>query len=198
MLKIGLTGGIGSGKSTVASYFEDLGIQIIDSDVIARNLTNIAEPAHTAIVQKYGNKILTQEGEINRRELRAIIFSDTNEKRWLEDLIHPLIKQKILEGIAASTSPYCIVVIPLLVETGVYDLTDRILVVDSPIEKQISRTTKRDKTSEHFVIDIIKNQATREERMAVATDVIYNNGDFDQLKQGVYQQHLIYLQMLKS
>lgn len=198
MLRVGLTGGIGSGKTTVANFFQELGIQIIDSDEIAKSLTNKNQPIYNEVVKRYGDKILTEDAEINRRELRAIIFSDHNEKRWLEDLLHPLIKQKIQEEVAKSTSPYCIVVIPLLIETGAYDLVDRVLVVDASVQKQILRTTQRDKTSSVFVVDIIKSQASREERMSIATDIIYNEGDLEELKNKVYQQHLKYLEIAKG
>jgi dephospho-CoA kinase len=195
MLKIGLIGGIGSGKTTVANYFKEFGIHVIDSDQIAKQLTDKNQPAYLSIYKRYGGNILCQDDQINRRKLRSIIFSDSVERRWLEDLLHPLIRQTIQSEIALSHSPYCILVIPLLIETSSYDLVDRILLVDSTIDQQIKRTMQRDKTIKKYVINIIKNQASRKARIRAATEIIFNDGSLAELKNKTYQHHLIYLKM---
>ena len=198
MLKIGLTGGIGSGKTTVASYFQELGIDIIDCDQLAKILTQVNQFAYLEIVKRYGNQITTSNGQINRKQLRQIIFADQNEKLWLENLLHPLIKQEIAKKIAMSHAPYCILVIPLLIETQVYDLIDRVLVIDATLEEQLKRATKRDQSNKKLVMRIIKSQATREQRIEAANEILYNNGDLVALRKQVHEQHLKYLALAKK
>jgi dephospho-CoA kinase len=195
MLKVGLTGGIGSGKSLVAKFFHELGIQIIEADDIAREVTAPEQPAYQKIVEKFGTKILTNEKQIDRSQLRKLIFNHFAEKRWLENLLHPLIKKDILDKSSACSSLYCIVVIPLLVETNSYDLVDRVLLVDSPIERQIERVILRDETNEEAVLAIIHSQASREERLAIADEIILNNKSPIHLKNKVYELHLKYTQL---
>lgn len=192
MIKVGLTGGIGSGKTTVANYFGELGAPIIDADVLARELTEPGKAGFVAIVERYGDEILEVSGEFDRKKMRELIFADPDQKRWLESLLHPLIKKAINEKIATLDFPYCIIVIPLLVETKSYDLVDRILTVESSPELQVKRTKTRDNTSEDEVRRIIHTQASEAQRLEVADDVIYNNSDLEELKMQVNKLHLQY------
>lgn len=197
MLKIGLTGGIGSGKSTVAKYFAELGVAIIDADKIARELVATGTPALTKIVEHFGNKILTSRDELDRKCLRKLIFSNPKQKQWLERLLHPLIYHEMENQLQQVKSPYCILVIPLLVETQQEKLVDRILVVDASQEQQINRTMKKNKISEKEVKTIIATQANREQRLASADDIIYNDNSLTKLKQQVQQLHQKYLILSK-
>lgn len=187
MLVIGLTGGIGSGKSTVAKLFAELGIEIIDADEFAR----IVVQPHTAglaeIVKHFGKEILTAQGELNRQELRQKIFKHPEERVWLEQLLHPLIRQAMRERLAQVKSSYCIMVIPLLIESKPNELIDRILVVDAPEELQIERAMERDHLDRAQCEAIMKVQATREQRLSRADDVIDNSKDLNYLKQQVKQ-----------
>lgn len=192
MLKIGLTGGIGSGKTTVANLFEDLEITIIDSDVIARELI-VSEHVFSEVLKKFGASILNNKGELDRKKLRTLIFNDSDTKKWLEDLLHPLIKKEIQRQILKASSLYCIIVIPLLVETQSYDLIDRVLLVDAKEEEQLKRTSLRDQLDEKHIIKMLQGQATRKERLAIADDIIHNSGSLDDLKKQVTQLHQFYL-----
>jgi len=193
VLKIGLTGGIGSGKSTVAKYFAEFSITIIDADKIARELVAAGTPTLTKIVKHFGNKVLTDCGTLDHTYLRKLIFSNSKQKQWLENLLHPLIYQEIENQLQQAKSPYCILVIPLLLETHQEKLVDRILVVDTPQQQQIYRTMKKNKMSEKEVKAIIAAQVNREQRLAGADDVIYNNNSLTKLKQQVQQLHQQYL-----
>lgn len=193
MLRVGLTGGIGSGKTTVAALFQELGVPIIDSDLIAKQVTEIGQPAYRAIIDKLGEEILTPDNHLNRQKLKEIIFSSNEKKQWLEDLLHPLIKNQIQKEAQRSHFSYCMVAIPLLVETKSYDLIDRVLVVDSTVEDQIERTLKRDQLDKNTLVKIINSQASREERLAVADDVIHNLTDFENLRKEVTALHHYYL-----
>jgi dephospho-CoA kinase len=180
MLIIGLTGGIGSGKSTVARLFADKGIPVLDADIIARNLTQPGEPALVAIVEHFGIHVLHKDGNLNRAKLRDFIFQNPAERRWLEQLLHPLIRDKLsqeLAGISASgnKAPYCIIVIPLLLETEAYPFIDRILVVDAPEHLQIERVSIRDSTLAANAKAIVSTQLDRQERLKRADDVIIND-----------------------
>jgi len=198
MLVIGLTGGIGSGKSTVARLFSERGIAIIDADVIARDITAPAQPAFTAITKHYGNEILCKNGTLDRAKLRHIIFNDRHERRWLENLLHPLIRGEIEKQTKQVTSPYCIVVIPLLIEVGPYPFINRILVVDTPEHLQIERTALRDKVEKHQVEAILKTQTNRQQRLKYAHDIIINDGKREDLALQVDQLHHRYLKMAQA
>jgi dephospho-CoA kinase len=198
MLKISLTGGIGSGKSTVARLFQEKGVDVIDSDKLALELTQTSQPAYFAITKKFGNQVLTKDGNLDRKALKELVFNDTAHRKWLEELLHPLIIEKIREEIALCTSPYIVVVIPLLVETGLVFSFDRVLVVDLPIYQQLERTMKRDKTDKETILRIISTQATREQRLASATDIIMNDKDIEHLKQAVDKLHSYYLQLTST
>lgn len=194
MLTIGLTGGIGSGKSTVAKLFSQFGITIIDADMIARDLVKQGEPSLQKIIEHFGNKVLGVDQQLDRKKLREIIFKDPTERQWLEKLLHPLILSEMQRRIENATSPYCILVIPLLIEaTQPYTLVDRILVVDAPEKVQIARTRERDLSSQEEVEAIIKSQATHAQRLQAANDVLYNDKDLNNLATQVKRLHEQYL-----
>lgn len=206
MLKIGLTGGIGSGKSTVANYFASLNIPIIDSDAISRELTSIGRKAYHEITQHFGAQILAEDGNINRRALRNIIFANQIERSWLEKLLHPLIYAEILHRIqnidmekpTGAGIPYCIIVAPLLLETGGKNLVDRILVVNAtPAARQL-RAATRDHTTPAAIQNVGATQLADAERLKQADDIIDNNGSLDALKAQVVKLHLFYLHLRAS
>lgn len=195
MLIVGLTGGIGSGKSTVAQLFAERGVPIIDTDLIAKELTQKDQPAFSSIVKHFGESILNTEGNVNRAQLRDIIFSNPKERLWLEHLLHPLIRKEMEKRIAELHAPYCIVVVPLLFEVEFYSQINRILVVDAPEHLQISRVRSRDKISQEKIEAIIKSQASRHSRVARAHDVIINEDDLSKLLPQVEKLHQMYLKM---
>lgn len=193
---VALTGGIGSGKSTVSDYFATLGVPIIDTDVIARQLVVINYPCYDAIVQKFGSSILDDKHSIDRKRLREIIFHNADAKKWLENLLHPQIKQVLSEQISNISYFYCLIVVPLLVENFEHykNFIDRVLLVDSQEEDQINRTMARDHSSLATVKNIIATQASREARIAIADDILLNNKELTLLKQKVDLLHQKYLQ----
>lgn len=195
---VGLTGGIGSGKSTVANLFADLGIKVIDADIIAREVVAPGQEALTAIVNRFGEDILDQQGQLDRRQLRDRIFSQPEQKIWLNNLLHPLIRQCMLQQSQQATSAYCILAIPLLVENQLQTLVDRVLVVDVSESTQLSRTVKRDNNSEQQVRNIMQAQASRQQRLALADDVIYNDGDPTELAPQVKKLHNQYLALVSQ
>lgn len=186
---IGLTGGIGSGKSTVATQFEKLGIEIIDTDLIAREIVQPGTQVLQKIIGHFGHTILLENGELNRKALGKIIFSNPTEKAWLEQLLHPVIREKAIAAAKAVTSSYCIIVIPLLFETHNHYPLDHIVVVDSPLEKQIERVEKRDHLSRAEILAIINQQVSREERLQKADDIILNDSDEANLMKQVKKLH---------
>lgn len=192
---VALTGGIGSGKSTVADAFSHLGVTIIDADIIARQVVEPNTPALQAIAEHFGSQLIALDGTLNRRMLRERIFSHPDEKAWLNALLHPLIQQETQRQIAAATSPYVMWVVPLLVENRLHDKADRILVVDVSQETQIQRTMARDNVARHHAETILAAQATREARLAVADDVINNDGAPDAIASAVARLHAQYLQL---
>jgi dephospho-CoA kinase len=194
-LRIGLTGGIGSGKSTVSRYFADLGATIIDTDRIAHALVEPGQPALAEIVAGFGDSVLDADGRLDRAQLRKIVFQDADRRRQLENILHPLIRASALDSAEKSSGPYCVLVIPLLVETGQDYLLDRILVIDSPVELQIRRVTARDRLSEAEIRAILASQASRQERLAVADDVISNDADLESLQAQTQRLHLFYTQL---
>lgn len=190
---LGLTGGIGSGKSAVAQHFIDLGVHCVDADHAARWVVEPGRPALAAIVEHFGADVLQPTGELDRAALRARIFQAPEERRWLEALLHPLIGQEIMTNLASAQSPYAILVSPLLVESGQYKLTQRVLVVDAPEQLQLQRTMRRDQVSEEQVQAILKAQALREERLKHADDVLLNDQDLPWLQNEVERLHRFYL-----
>lgn len=206
ILSIGLTGGISSGKTTVANMFSELGITIIDADVIAHQITKPHTEPFNKIVQHFGKEILSADKRLNRSKLRHIIFNDPNERRWLEQLLHPIIITEMKNQITSAQSPYCILVIPLLIEAiqknsqqivHQINFIDRICVVDIPQKLQISRARLRDNTTDVDINAILKSQTKREEKLALADDIIVNDSDLESLRERVNQLHQYYIDLAK-
>lgn len=195
---IGVTGGIASGKSTVAAMFAELGIPWVDADLVARDIVAPGEPALDAIVARYGNSLLDAHGELQRRALRDIVFADDGERAWLESVTHPRIRQRLrerLEAIRQGAAPYGLLVSPLLFETDQVSLVDRRLVIDVPETLQVARTQARDEVSEAQAHAILAAQMPRQERLALADDVIENHGDMTALKAQVAELDARYRQL---
>ena len=186
---IGLTGGIGSGKTAVSETFEKLGITVVDADLASRVVVEKGKPCLEEIAKHFGDDILNENDELNRAKLREIIFNSDSEKLWLESLLHPAIAEQIKDELNASKSPYTILVSPLLLETNQRDFCDKVLVVDVPIEIQMERTTKRDGVSEDQVKSIIKSQINRDERLQLADEIIINEGTIEDLEMIVRELH---------
>lgn len=198
MLKVGLTGGIASGKSTVAELFSNYGIPIIDADLIARELIEPDQEAFEDIIQTFGDQVLNVDGSLNRPILRQLIFSDAVVKQKLERILHPRIRQKLLEQSQACNTIYCIMAIPLLVEADMTDLVDHVLVIDLEPALQLERLCQRDNISETEAQDSINSQCDRQQRLAISDDIIVNNGSMDSLKQHVEKLHQDYLSLAKK
>ena len=190
-LIVGLTGGIGSGKSEACRLFAARGIVIVDADNIARDVVLPGSTALHDISLHFGEEILTTSGELDRRKLRDIIFSNPHEKKWLEDLLHPIINLEIRNQLANAESPYVILASPLLLETRQFELTDRILVIDASEQLQIERASKRDRND----TDQIKAIMNTQERCAKADDIIQNHGNLDELDEQIEKLHQRYLEM---
>jgi len=191
---IGLTGGIGSGKTTVADLFAKHGVNLIDADIIARDIVAKGSPALSAISEYFGSRFIQADGQLNRTLLRHRVFASESDKFWLNNLLHPLIRAQIVTQAKASLSPYCIIVAPLLIENNLVSLVDRVLVVDVSESTQLSRTTARDNNSVDQVQAIINSQVTRQVRQAHADDILNNdNSSIDKLKSAVEKLHQIYL-----
>lgn len=192
MLVVGLTGGIGSGKSTVSHLFEQHGVDIIDADVVAHQLTADGSPHLEAIANHFGNQVLTNNTSLNRAYLREQIFQDPEKKHWLEQYLHPLVRSRMVDETSKAKPPYCIAAIPLLIESTGINYIDRVLVIDTHKELQIERTIARDGISLDSVESIIAQQASSEDRFAVADEIIHNNGSIDDLKKQVDALHAKY------
>lgn len=195
MLVVGLTGGIGSGKSTVAKLFAERGAAIIDADIVAREVTMKDKPAFKKIISHFGSDVLLSDGNLDRSKLRQIIFDDPNERLWLEQLLHPLIKDEMKQQITKMTAPYCIAVIPLLLEVEFFSFINRILVVDTPESEQMRRVMLRDNISESEVEAILHSQASRQDRRAKAQDIIMNDGVLEDLLPQIDKLHEKYLSL---
>ena len=190
---LGLTGGIGSGKSAAAQCFVDLGVHLVDADHAARWVVEPGRPALAQIAEHFGASVLQADGTLNRSALRELIFKDPQQRVWLESLLHPLIREEIRQYLARAESAYAILVSPLLLETSQHQMVQRVLVIDVPESVQIERTVLRDKTNEEQVRAILKAQASREERLSRADDVIVNDRDPAWLKSEVERLHHFYL-----
>ncbi|TXI29592.1 MAG: dephospho-CoA kinase [Aquipseudomonas alcaligenes] len=190
---LGLTGGIGSGKSAVAQHFIDLGIHLVDADHAARWVVEPGRPALAKIAERFGSQVLQADGSLDRTALRQLVFQDEAQRRWLEGLLHPLIFQEIAQYLARAESPYAILVSPLLVESGQHRITQRVLVVDAPEQLQLQRSMARDNSSEEQIRAILKAQTSREERLRHAHDVLTNDKDLTWLKGEVERLHQFYL-----
>lgn len=198
MLLIGLTGGIGSGKSTVAELFTRLGAGTVDTDLLARELTAPGTPTLASIAAQFGADILSPEGSLDRARLRERVFANPTERARLEALLHPPIRGLMLERAAQLRAPYVILVIPLLFETGQQSLIHRVLVVDCPEATQVERVRQRSGLSDSEISGIMQTQAPRAERLARADDIIDNQGDPEALQPQVERLHQRYLALAKG
>lgn len=194
-LIIGLTGGIGSGKSEVCRRFSAKGITVVDADVVAREVVEPGMPALDKIREHFGDEILLSRSAriLNRSKLREIIFNDPAEKNWLEKLLHPLVNQQIRKQLENAYTPYVILASPLLLETQQYQLVDRILVIDASEQLQVERASKRDTNNEAQIKAIMQTQLSRQERCARANDIIQNDGQLTDLDEQIDRLHQLYL-----
>jgi dephospho-CoA kinase len=192
---VGLTGGISSGKSTVAKLFAEHGVPTINADQIARDLVQPDSVALTRIADQFGQDILTAEGELDRAKLRSLVFANADRRLWLENLLHPMITAERNRRIAAMTAPYVIVEIPLLLEKGLQGEVNRVLAVDLPETLQIDRASARDGATEASVLAIMATQVSAGQRRLQADDLIDNSGDLDQLRAQVEGLHSRYLKL---
>lgn len=191
---VGLTGGIGSGKTTVSNIFSTLGVDIIDADIVARQVVEPGSEALAAIVNHFGAEYINQQQQLDRTRLRTRIFNNTADKAWLNNLLHPLIRQKTVALLAAAKSEYCLLVAPLLLENGLNKLVNRVLVVDIDEASQISRTVARDPSSSEEIKRIIASQIPREKRLGFADNIIDNQStnlaEIHQQVDALHQQYL--------
>jgi len=197
---VGLTGGIGSGKTTIANMFAELGVDLIDADIIARQVVAPKAPALAKIADHFGEDYLLPDGNLNRAKLRAKIFTHSKtgrkEKNWLDNLLHPLIRQQLIQEIKSATSHYCILIAPLLIENKLTEIVDRNLIIDIDEQTQIARTMSRDNNSRTLVENIIKHQISRQQRLAAADDIINNSSTIlTNTQQQVATLHQKYLKL---
>ena len=196
---IGLTGGIASGKTTVANLFHDLyGIEIADADIVTREVVEPGGEGLKAIEERYGSNILLADGTLNRAKLREYIFTSDEEKTWLNQLLHPMIRRKMRADMTKVSSPYALLVIPLMVENNLKNLTNRVLVVDVDEQTQRQRTMDRDQVPVEQVDSILAAQASRSQRLAIADDVIENNATNEELLPQITELHQKYLEMCRE
>jgi dephospho-coA kinase len=199
---VGLTGGIGSGKSTIAELFAELGVPIVDADLVARQVVEKGSPLLAEIAAHFGPEILLEDGALNRAALREKVFNHESEKQWLNQLLHPAIRHEMLQQLAAQDAPYCIFMVPLLIENNLTALCQRILVVDVLEHTQVERAGQRDNNQVEQIKRIMQSQVSRQERLKYADDVINNNEDLiaslPQLKQKVLDLHHLYLQLAEK
>jgi len=196
--RVGLTGGIGSGKSTVTDIFQKLGVNIIDADGITHELQAIDHPAYNEIIKQFGPDIIGDNRELNREQLRKLVFTDHELKTKLENIVHPLVRAEISRRINRCTQPYCIISIPLLFESGSEYKFDRILVVDLPEDLQLVRASHRDEVTNDEIVNIINSQINRAKRLEMADDIICNDKSIDALSTEVNKLHLKYLQLAEK
>ncbi|OBX04767.1 dephospho-CoA kinase [Gallibacterium genomosp. 3] len=196
---VGLTGGIGCGKSTIASLFADLGVPIVDADIVARQVVEKGSPLLAKIAQHFGQEILLATGELDRAALRQRVFADPQEKAWLNQLLHPAIREEMLRQLKQTTAPYVLWVVPLLLENHLETYCDRILVIDVSEETQIQRAMQRDQNSAALIRKIMQSQVSRQQRLAKADDVISNELPLEKnlayLKAEVQKLHQHYLSL---
>ena len=195
---LGLTGGIGSGKSAVSEMFEKLNIAVVDADIVARQVVAPQSEGLNAITAHFGTDVLNPDGSLNRSHLREIIFAHNEQKTWLNNLLHPLIREKLLTDLANATSEYVILVAPLLFENKLDQYCQRTLVVDVPEEVQLARTTKRDDVTEQQTKSIIAAQMSRQDKLEKADDIIDNNRCLDLVESQLQQLHYRYLALAKQ
>ena len=192
-LRIGLTGGIASGKSTVADFFAELGVPVVDTDLIAREVVSINSPALEEIRTAFGPDVISADGTLDRAAMRKIVFADDGKRRLLESILHPRIRELAFRRADQASAPYVIIVVPLLFESPMRNAMDRILVLDCSVETQLKRLLARDCETEEQANKIIAAQATRDERLSIADDVITNDGDLEATRREVGRLHRRYL-----
>ena len=195
---IGLTGGIGSGKSAAAALFNNIGVDLIDADDLARDSLNINSEGYRLFIEEFGDEYLDENKNINRELIRKLIFNNSDAKSKLENIIHPIVRTGIETFIKNKKSDYCIIVVPLIFETNSSKIYDRVLVIDCDVDVQISRTSKRDNQTKSDIENIVNKQATREQRLSIADEVIVNNGSLDLLRNEVLKIHKKYLEIVKN
>lgn len=191
---VGVTGGIGSGKTAVTDFFANKGICIVDADIASRVVVEPGKPALADIERRYGPEILL-DGSLDRRKLRTIIFADADERKWLEGLLHPLIRDQIILELTHAESRYAVLVSPLMLETSQHELVDRVLVVDVPESIQLSRTMARDQMTEDQTRQILSSQMERQQRVGRADDIVDNSGSIIQLHRSLDKLHHYYLSL---
>ena len=192
---VGLTGGIGSGKSEISRRFQALGITVIDSDEVARQVVEPSCPALQTIATHFGKNILNINGTLNRAQLRQIIFANAQEKLWLENFLHPIIREETILQLRSAKSIYVILASPLLLETTQHQMVDRVLVIDTDEELQLVRASERDQNNREQIAKIMATQMSRTDRRAKADDIIFNHGDLAELDQQVKKLHVHYLKL---
>ena len=186
---VGLTGGIGSGKSVAGDFFIELGIDVIDADHVSKNILDNNESAKKLFLEHFGEKFIDKNNNVDRALLRDVIFKNKDKKEALESIIHPIVREEIFNFIENSNSIYKIIMVPLIYETNSQDFYDKIVVVDCKEENQIIRASKRDNKTKNDIINIMKNQASSDERMLIADEVIKNDSSLDDLKKQVIKVH---------
>jgi len=194
---IGLTGGIGSGKSAAANFFQKEGITVIDADHLARKVIEQDTPGFKSIIDYFGSDVIGDDGSIDRGKLRKVVFNNHQKKKALESITHPLVRELMVEKIAAAKSPYSIIMVPLIFETKSMSAYDRILVIDCDSALQLKRAISRDNSSEELIQKIIDSQCSREERLSIANDVIPNNDSLENLQSRSLEMHKFYLGLCK-
>lgn len=195
MLIVGLTGGIGSGKTVASDYLASLGIEVIDADQVAREVVAPGESALEAIARHFGPGVIHADGSLNRPALRARVFANPDERRALERITHPAIRARILQHLQASTSAYTVLVSPLLFETGQVDFCGRTVVIDADESQQKARAASRDGVTEEQIASIMAAQMSRQDRLQRADDIIINHGDREDLYLQLDELHRRYLQL---
>lgn len=195
---VGLTGGIGSGKTAASDYFASLGIDIVDADVVARQVVAPGTSALKAIAEHFGEHLIQHDGTLDRKALRQIVFDNEQHKRWLNQLLHPLIRRQLLNQLQQATSTYVVLVAPLLLENELDQFCQRVLVIDVPEALQIERTVARDQSSSQQVEAIMAAQIPRQQRLQRADDIVSNHGDLNDLQQQLLSLHRHYLREAKA
>ena len=190
---IGLTGGIGSGKSAAANFFQNEGISVIDTDQLARKVIEKDTPGYSKVVDSFGANILGNNDSIDRAKLREAVFHDSEKRKILESITHPLVRELMVQKISSSTSPYSIIMVPLIFETNSAKNYDRVLVIDCDVEIQLERAMARDENSADLIQKIIDSQCSRSERLSIANDVIPNNHSIEDLQKRSLAMHNFYL-----
>lgn len=194
---VGVTGGIGSGKTAATDVFKTLGIDVVDADLVSRKVVEPGSVVLFQIEQHFGEDILLENGQLNRAKLREIIFRDQDAKQWVNDLMHPAIRQEIVTCLAEAKSDYVVLSAPLLIENGLEKFCNRVLVIDIPEEMQLSRASRRDDVNEEQIRAIMASQIDRQRRLKAANDVIDNSGDLALLSEQVKKYHNKYVSKSK-